>query len=136
MAFVVESSPADARSIEVWMFEIIKVVNWLSPTDNLIASQWYELYVLWCLSWLYLFGPAALALALLDIAVLHEGIIAVLVEYLISDDTSTGKKLTIFHDLVVNEFWIRLIDFFLLNTLLALVDIDVAISLVDIVIKL
>ena len=136
MAFVVESSPADARSIEVWMFEIIKVINWLSPTDNLIASQWHELHVLWCLSWLYLFSPAALTLALLDIAVLHEGIIAVLVEYLISDDTSTGKKLTIFHDLVVNEFWIRLIDFFLLNTLLVLVDIDVAVSLVDIVIKL
>ena len=135
MSTVVERSPADAGSIEDWMFELIKVVNWLSPTDNLIASQWNELNVLGSLSWLHLFGPLALTLALLDVAVLDEGIFGILVKYLVSKDTVTGRQFTILHDLVVNVFGIDLVNFLPLDSLFALIDVDVAVALMYLVVQ-
>lgn len=134
VSIVVEGSPADAGSIEGWMFELIQVVDGLSPTDNLIACQWHVLHVLGRLSWLHLFGPAALALALLDVAMLHEGVIGILVEYFISKDAASSLELAILHDLVVNVFWIAVINILLLYTLFTLVNVDVAVTLVDLVI--
>jgi hypothetical protein len=116
------------------MFELIKVVNWLSPTDNLIACQWHVLHVFWCLSWLHLLGPAALALALLDVSVLNECVFVILVKYFVSEDATACLKLAILHNIVVNVFGIAIINFFPLYTLLALVNVDVAVTLVDLVI--
>ena len=134
VAFVVERSPADAGSIEVGMFEFIQVVDGLSPTDNLIACQWHVLHVFWRLSRLHLLGPAALALALLDVAVLYEGVFGILVEYFISEHTAARLELAILHDLVVNVFWIAIIHILLLYSLFTLVDVDVAVTFVDLVI--
>lgn len=80
MSVVVERSPANARSVEGWMFELIEVVQRLSPTDNLIARQWYILNVFGCFPWLNLLSPAALTLALLDVAMLDKGAIVILVQ--------------------------------------------------------
>ena len=133
VSIVLESSPEDARSIEVRMFEHIQIVNWLSPTDNLIAGQWNILHVFWRLSRLDLFGPAAIALAFLDVAVLHKCILVILVKYFVSENTTTSLKLTILHDLVVNVFGISIINILLFYSLFTLVNIDVAVSLIDLI---
>lgn len=134
MSIVVEGSPAYAGPVEVRMLELIEIVDWLSPTDNLIACQWHVLNVFWRLSWLHLLGPAALALALLDVPVLDQCVVVILVKYFVSEDAAACLELAILHDLIVNVFGIAILNFSLLYTLLALVDVDVAVTLVDLIV--
>ena len=116
------------------MLKLIEVIEWLSPTDNLVARQRHVLDVLWCFSGLHLLCPAALTLALLDVAMLNECITIILVQYFVAKDAATSLQLAILHDLIVNVFRIGIVDILLLDTLLALINVDVAVARIDFIV--
>lgn len=131
-----ESSPAYTTSIESWMVEIFEIVDRLSPANYLVTCKRHILHIFRCFSRFNLLGPAAFSLALLNIAMLHQSTVVVLVEYLVPEYSSSCLELSIFHNLIVNVFWILFIDIFLLNTLFTLVYVDIAISLINMIIHL
>ena len=57
MPFVGEGSPANASSVEAVGTQVIQIVDWLSPSDHLVTGEGHVLNILWCISWLHLFGP-------------------------------------------------------------------------------
>ena len=134
MATVVESSPANAGSVEAWVVEVLKIVNGLSPANDLVTRKWYVLDVLGCLSWLDLLGPAAFTLAFLDITMLNKSIIIILIKYFVSEDAVACLQFTILHDLIVNIFGISVVNFLSFDALFALVNIDITVPIVNLVV--
>ena len=66
-----ESSPANTSSVEALSTQIVQVVDWFSPTNDLVTGQWNHLDIFWSLSWFDLLGPKAFSLTFLDIAMLN-----------------------------------------------------------------
>ena len=68
MSVVVESSPADTRSIQavaLHSIHCIQVIDGLPPTDNLGTGQWHNLSLLRRLSVVHGLAPKRFPLALL-----------------------------------------------------------------------
>ena len=63
---------------------------------------------------------------------LHKGTSVILIENFVSKDSTTSLKLSVLHNLIVNVVRVsRLFDLKFLKTLLALVNIDIAVLIIN-----
>ena len=75
---IVEGPMANSSSVHGWL-QSIEVIDWFSPSDNLITSQRHCQHIFRCFSRSDLLGPEAVPLGLLNVTMLNQRILFILV---------------------------------------------------------